>query len=261
MTTKVDFDSLVKWLLLCGWIALFIGGVIHYAGSCLIYTMFSVVFLTMLISGFYRKASYGYLFLVVFLWLGFWLKLTVHAIFNYSFGEPFGSFNGTAAAWDEVLWVAIVASMGVVMGRILYRLAGGKSTILIPEGSAGAPVWYPMIRKWLWLSLLAAVVGLASLNIALGIQQSGLVPRTILPWPLNAVIYWMLGKCSDLLDVEHRVVHGGSDPALVGYITEKDYNFSDLRHSCGSIFLFCLIVKSRCLHFSCNSADAVTLYE
>jgi len=194
-SAKCGHNSLVIGIVLAGvlfWFPLFVGGLIGYSGSKLIYTLFSVVFLAMLASGFYRQVSYGYLFLVVFLWLGFWLKLTVHMIFDYPYGEPIGSFDGTAAAWDGVLRVAIVASIGVVVGRLLYGLAGRKSTMLIPEGGLRAPVWYPVIRKWLWLSVLTATVGLAIVNAVYGILQIGLVPRTILLWPLNAAIAWMV---------------------------------------------------------------------
>jgi hypothetical protein len=62
MGIKGRFASVVKWFLLGGWFLLFIGGVAHYTGSALTYTMFSVVFLGMLISGFYRQVSYGYFF-------------------------------------------------------------------------------------------------------------------------------------------------------------------------------------------------------
>jgi len=189
-------NPVITGIILAGllfWLSLFVGGLIGFPGSKLIYTLFSVAFLAMLVSGFYRQVSYGYLFLVVFLWLGFWLKLTVHTIFDYPYVEPIGSFDGTAAAWDGVLWVAIVASIGVVVGRLLYGLAGRKSTMLISEGGFRAPVWYPRIRKWLWISMLTVAMGLAVINVIYGIQQSGLVPRTILLWPLNAVIYWVLG--------------------------------------------------------------------
>ena len=42
-------------LLLCVWSLLFIGGLVNYTASWLIHTIFSVVFLVMLISGLYRQ--------------------------------------------------------------------------------------------------------------------------------------------------------------------------------------------------------------
>ena len=187
--------ALIRNIALAGfllWLVLFAGGLVEFSGSKPIYVLFSIVFLIMLVSGFYRRVSYSYLFLVIFLWLGFWLKLTVHTILGYHYIEPIGSFNGTAAAWNEVLWVAIVASIGVIVGRILYEFVRGRSTIVMRKDIFKAPVWYLAIRKWLWIIIMVVTGGVVIFNAVYGIHQIGLAPRTILMWPLNAVIAWML---------------------------------------------------------------------
>ncbi len=196
MTTKAGFNSIMKWILLCGWFALFIGGVTHFTGSWLTYTMFSVVFLAMLISGFYRQVSYGYLFLVVMLWLGFWFKLTVHLLVVYPFGESIGLFDISASAYDEVLLVATIGSLGVIAGRVFFHLMGGATSAMLTAQSGVkpiAPTWYPAGRRWMWVCLMFVCVGLAIINASLGILQIGLVPSTILIWPLNAVISLLIG--------------------------------------------------------------------
>jgi hypothetical protein len=147
----------------------------------------------MLASGLYKRTTYAYLFLVVFLWLGFWLKLTAHQIFVYPFGEPVGLFDNSPAAWDKVLVIATSGSIGVMAARIIYGWTGLKSTLTGVEAPV-APPWYPRMQKVLWLALLVVLTGCAVLNAVYGIQQSGLVPRTLLIWPLNAAIYWMLGS-------------------------------------------------------------------
>lgn len=89
--------ALIRNMALAGfllWLPLFVGGLIGYSGSKLIYTLFSVIFLVMLASGFYRRVSYSYLFLVIFLWLGFWFKLTVHTILGYHYVEPIDLLMG-----------------------------------------------------------------------------------------------------------------------------------------------------------------------
>lgn len=185
--------GLVKGVFLFVWTLLFVAAVTHYQGSWLTYTVFSVTFLAMLASGFYRQISYGYLFLVGMLWLGFWFKVTIHLLVDYPFGEPVGFFNGTAGEWDEVLKVATVGSLGVMVARLLYSLAGTSSSMITKNDVFKAPAWYPGIRKWLWAGLVFVCIGLALLNIQLGIHQVGLVPSTILMWPFNAVISWLLG--------------------------------------------------------------------
>ena len=145
----------------------------------------------MLLSGVYKQRGYGYLFLVVFLWAGFWFKLTASLLLSggrpFAFEEPIGSFNSSSDSWDQVLWIAIAASIGVMSGRFLFGTQ--------PSGNADrgkAPSWYPSIRIWLWTGVMLATVGIAIFNTFYGIHQIGIVPRTILPWPLNALIAWML---------------------------------------------------------------------
>jgi hypothetical protein len=182
----------MKLLLLCSWFSLFVAGIIHYSGSSLSYTLFSLVFLAMLISGFYRQISYGYLFLVVMFWLGFWFKLTVHLLVDYPFGEPIGFFVGTPAAWDKVLLIATVGGVGVIIARLLYSLIRSPSTILAPNSVLKAPDWYPAIRRLIWAVLMFSCIALAVFNASLGIMKIGLTPNTILLWPLNALISLLL---------------------------------------------------------------------
>lgn len=186
--TKFCFGLNMKWLLLCGWLVLFIGGMTNYTGSCFTYTIFSLVFLIMLISGFYRQISYGYLFLVVMLWLGFWLKITIHMLINHPFREPIGFFDGSPAAWDKVLLIATAGAVGVVIAGLLYSFIRSNSTILAPNAVIKAPDWYPLIRRWMWMVLMLSCIALTVYNGSFGIMKIGLTPDTILLWPLNALI-------------------------------------------------------------------------
>ncbi|NOT15299.1 MAG: hypothetical protein HOP21_06910 [Methylotenera sp.] len=190
---KFSLDLTIKWLLLAIWTSLFIGGITNYTGSWMHYTVFSFVFLAMLISGLYRQVSYGYLFLVVMLWLGFWFKLTVHLLAAYPFGEPVGFFDGTPAAWDKVLLVATVGGLGVMVARLLFSFGGYPSTMKAQSRVFKAPVWYSAMRQWVWVALMVSCIALAFFNASLGILQIGLVPATILLWPLNAVFSWLIG--------------------------------------------------------------------
>lgn len=194
MTDKLAWSLIFKSLLLGGWLVLFLVGLQHYSGSSLSYTLFSIVFLMMLISGFYRQVSYGYLFLVVMLWLGFWLKLTVHSMVDYPFGEPIGFFIGTPAAWDNVLLIATIGSLGVMAARLLYGFAEQPSSMLTHNSVYKVPAWYLANRRLIWVGAIVGCVGLAIANAWLGIQQSGLVPNIILLWPLNAIVYWLLAS-------------------------------------------------------------------
>lgn len=171
------------------WAAMFCIGEAGYCGSKFVYALFSLVTTIMLVTGLRQQASYGYLYLTVFLSLGFWLKLTLHTTLNYPFVEPVGKFAGEPEAWDEVVTTATVAFLGVVLGYFLFRrLIRTGNTLSAPV----VPRWYPKMRKWLWTGILLTVVAISVLNISFGMHQIGLMPRTILMWPLNAIVSWML---------------------------------------------------------------------
>lgn len=191
---KFSLDLTIKWLLLAIWTSLYIGGITNYTGSWLHYTVFSFVFLAMLISGFYRQVSYGYLFLVVMLWLGFWLKLTIHFLIDYPFGEPIGFFDRAPFAWDNVLLVATVGSAGVILARLLYCFSKQPSSIFVQNSTFLVPSWYVEKRRWIWAGLMFFCISVAVTNALLGIQQSGLVSNIVLLWPLNAVVYLLLAS-------------------------------------------------------------------
>lgn len=188
---KATFQRLKIFVILI-WLALFTGGMIGHQGSLFLYTLFSAVLTIVLISGLYRQSSYGYLFLVVFFWMGFWLKLTVHNLFQYDYVEPIGRFDGSSTAWDEALLVPTIAGIGILLGRWLYSFVEVGTVRKITADSSRVPCWYPSARRTIWGLLMVTMAGLAAINIIYGIQQSGLTPRNILMWPLNALIYWLL---------------------------------------------------------------------
>jgi hypothetical protein len=176
------------------WLILFSLGLLGYSGSKLVYTLFSIVTGTMLVTGFWQVTSYGYFFLTVFLWLGFWLKLTIHAILNYPFIEAVGSFVGDPGAWDEVTYAATIACVGVIFGKVLFNLIKSKSPIGSKRGETKptVPPWYAKVRKWLWAALMTTAAAVVLVNMVYGVHLVGLAPRTILFWPMNALIAWLL---------------------------------------------------------------------
>lgn len=188
MYKQVFYPTIIFFLV---WVILSISGAMKYPGSLDHYIVFSVVFLVVLVSGFFRSPGYGYLFLAVMLWLGFWLKFTVHLLLAYPFVEPVGQFAPTPSSWDKVLLIASVGGGGLMAGRLLYSVGRYPSTIRNFSLMPSPPEWYVSARRWLWFALIMFSICLAAANMVYGIAQSGLVPRTILIWPLNAVTYWL----------------------------------------------------------------------
>lgn len=167
-------------------------GILEYPGSSFDYAIFSIIFFAIAISGFYRPIGFGYLFFSLMLWLGFWLKITLHLVLKYPYVEPVGFFRENPTEWNTVLHIASIGGAGVLVGRLLYETIPNTSTMFFFPGRFTPPPWYSEIRRWVWTSLVLSCISLSFLNAFWGIEQIGLVPRTILPWPFNAVISWLI---------------------------------------------------------------------
>ena len=116
-----------QWLLaaFCGigaavWMFLFVVGLRAYPGSAGVYVSFSMVFLALLLSAFYRQRTYVYIFLAVLLWLGFWNKLAWNLAGAIHLPEPVGRFVPKAANWDEVLLVATASGVALLVSGFMW---------------------------------------------------------------------------------------------------------------------------------------------
>lgn len=184
--------NLIKTAGICLWSFLAVGGLFSYKGSSLIYILFSLIFLLFFVDGLHRRFSLGYLFLVIFLWLGFWLKLAVHLTLDYQYLEPVGSFNARPEMWDAVLEVSMLGVMGVMCAKYLFLMYTNKHNGNKFSASTYVPSWYPFVRSRLWAAVLVVIVLLPILNFLYGIFQVGVEPSHILPWPLNGLISWFM---------------------------------------------------------------------
>lgn len=89
--------------------------------------------------------------------------------------------------------IATIGSLSVLLARILYGLAGNYSSIVAQIGVFKPPEWFSRTRRWIWALAILICVGLAFINSSLGVLQIGLVPRTMLIWPLNGLISLLIG--------------------------------------------------------------------
>lgn len=172
-------------------------GLTIYSESKVLYTIFTLVYFSLLFSALYKPISYSYVFLSIFLFLGMWLKLTLHLIFDYRYVEPIGAFYTANARMDSVLLIAIIGAIGVISSSIIYRLTKLKSTIYIYENYIfKKPIiykFYDTYRIYIYIIILFITLMLVYLNIVYQIQLTGIVPKTILIYPLNAIISWTIG--------------------------------------------------------------------
>lgn len=194
-----DFRCWLVVSLLLAWLVLFVIGMNAYEGSASVYAVFSAVFLALLVSAIYRESTYVYSFLAVVLWLGFWNKLSWKLAGFIGLPEPTGQFIETADNWDRVLLVATVAAAAVLVSRCIWALLGWRTTttLLGPQCAqveGGVIAWKRLANTNAlgFVLFVFVVLGLVWANVYYGIAMVGLGVRTILPWPLNALIGLML---------------------------------------------------------------------
>lgn len=231
--------KIIGALLLLTWLALGAAGFQHYPGSKLVYCAFSVVFLCLIVSGFYRQECYGYMFFALFIWLGFWLKFTVHLVWNTPYIEPTGGFSPSPGNMDAVLWVAIAAASGAILARFLpFPLSSGDKEIFV--SSCPVPTWYHGFASRIWMGMLFVVILLPLINVSFGVSQTGLVPKVCLPWPLSGIVPWILstGLGLGVITILSWDVASGKSPIRGFYATIAECLFSSVSLLSRGIFLW-----------------------
>ena len=172
---------------------LFSLGTYDYQGSKLYYIVFSVIYFMLLLSAIKQVNSYSYLFLGIFLWLGFWLKFTVHTVLSYQYREAVGQFVQTPQALDELLLVSTVGCLGVFIAKWLSGFTGKINFNWDNIFSKNkVPLFYQKTRTIVLPLFIVVAVLCGVFNLYYGIDQIGLSPKTILMWPLNALISWLV---------------------------------------------------------------------
>lgn len=163
----------------------------NYPGSVLVYVLFTTTFFVILISSLKSKNSLGYCFFGIMLWLGFWLKISLHTILSYPFVEGIGFFKGLPDEWDQALIVSTVGGLGFLLSKLLFlNFFSSRDTTVILKSDL--PLIYERYRSVLLICTAVLIACIGVTNIVLGITMSGLSAVTILPWPMNAINGWHL---------------------------------------------------------------------
>ncbi len=169
-------------------------GLVRYPGKGYIYLVFTAISTAFLYFGFRKRAIFFDTFIGGFLWLGFWLKLTVTVVFaNGQFRHPVGAFDGSPEAYDKAL---IVATTGM-LGFLAASLVREKFIFNYPNeiDRTSFRGWFTLYKHnraivlWGFVTLVMVV---AVTNAYFGIYQRGAVPSTVLPYGLNGIYKWLL---------------------------------------------------------------------
>jgi len=164
---------------------------VAYSGDRLILLLFHIAFCIVLLLIFVRPKLDGYLFLAIFLFLGFWLKFIVHLVLHYDFVEPVGRFDGSPAIWDRALGAATMGAAGVAAARAVHLLICRRideTGVTVPL--AWVPFWYPRYRLLVWALCGSGAIALFTANYFFAFFQTGINMRLVLPFGLSVLFAW-----------------------------------------------------------------------
>lgn len=176
-------------------IALTVVGMINYPGTnALYYALFSFFSFSLLFNTFSSIKSYFFLYVGTLLWLGFWWKATGLFTISTPLVESTGAFNFSPQSYDKTM---LVSSVGIIAAFCSLKFFNyfKLSSISLELNSGHQASFFPKFNfTYCWLGFYSLVFLVSALNFFFGFQQAGLIPRTILPFPLNAVIFFMLSS-------------------------------------------------------------------
>lgn len=160
-----------------------------YPGSIGTYLLFGLASALLVASALVRPMAYGHASLVLFLTLGFWLKVVTAMLDMPVLIEPTGDFAHRPDQWDRSLQLASAGLLGASGARFAWlRLTGGAHA----TRALARPSWYDRWRIPLWAAtaLLVIVTNLANWKYVF--YAVGVHPRLVLPAHLNVAVAWWL---------------------------------------------------------------------
>ena len=168
-------------------------GFIYYPGSSVYFAFFSLSYYILIVWNNRKKSSPSIMFLSWMIWLGFFQKIVFHLFTNFQFmTELIGQFQGTSNEWDQVLQVATLAALGISITTFLFNYLKAPDNYFSYIPGRYTKINFKTSVPVVAGILVLIVLAVATINVILGINLSGLVAMTVLHWPLNALIGWLL---------------------------------------------------------------------
>ncbi len=174
-------------------VALSIAVYMKYAGQGYVYLLFTIVSNALLFLGFRKRAIFFDVFIGVYFWLGFWLKLSIRVVYtNGLFHASVGAFDGSGPSFDRALLVASCGMLGLIMATLARERFFTYTDRPAECSQSGLFHFYRQHRKAVVFVFLVLVATVAVTNTYFGIYQRGAITQTVLPYGLNGVYKWLL---------------------------------------------------------------------
>jgi len=107
---------ILRLLLFCSFIVLFLKAFFLYDGSKIYYFLFTIISFYLLFFSFRKKSFFYENFLGVFLFLGFWFKFSIILALNLGYGEGIDGLNQkiTSQNFDDALVISFFGFLGFI---------------------------------------------------------------------------------------------------------------------------------------------------
>lgn len=193
-TTKKILYPLVM-LVLVTVAVLFVAAAFAWTGALWTYVTFTAAFFAMLAVGLKKRVSLGYIFLTSTLWIGFWVKTSIHMIDNtFPWMEPTGLFDFSPVAWDQLALLSAVGALAVLCAGLLWK---GRVETNWHKGSFIAT---NRVRLSAWIASLLVIAVTVVVNERFDINHAGVIPPVLdVPWPLQGLFNWFIGAALVML--------------------------------------------------------------
>jgi hypothetical protein len=174
---------------------LFIVAAVSWPGALWTYIVFTTAFLAMLAVGLIKRVSFGFIFLTITLWIGYWLKLTIHTIDStITWAEPTGFFDFSPHSYDRIALLSSIGAAAVLFAGLFWRRSVEKNQLLILLTVSK----YARFSAWVVSLIIVAVTVLV--NEYLDINHAGIASPVLgVPWPLQGMFNWFIGATSVIL--------------------------------------------------------------
>ena len=159
---------------------IFLLALLKWQGSSYTFIVLTISITSLLYLALKYRTSAGYVFFVLAVWMGYWLKLSIHIIDpSLPWMEPVGLFNFSTSAWDNVALVSSIGSLGVLVGGNVSRI-WHKETVVESKSTVNLT---KKIKLW-WLIAFVVIFLIVFLNEIFHIVQAS-IPPVYLGWPLH----------------------------------------------------------------------------
>lgn len=170
-------------------IILFFLALQNFIGNKFYYIFFSFVSFFSLIYSFREKAFFFEKFLIIYLWLGFWLKFSLfQGLFINNPPGGLGNFNFTTKSFNELMIISSIPFISITIASIIFNKISFLQSCL---NNNFLQRLYNNLRLPILLSVTFLILIVSVLNYKFGIYQKGLIPTSELPFLIAGFFKWL----------------------------------------------------------------------